>query len=73
LIWRFQNSAFIIPAELHQKITQSCQRVDQVPSEILNFRQIPTPILAKHKKKRFRASQALATDSAHKVAAAAGG
>ena len=73
MIWRFRNSALIISSELHQKISQSCTRVDQVPSEILNFRQTRAPIFRKHKKKRYSSSEELGTDSTRKVAAAAGG
>jgi hypothetical protein len=73
LIWRFRSSALIISSELHQKISRSCTRVDQVPSEILNFRQMRPPIFRKHKKKRYSASEELGIDSARKVAAAAGG
>ena len=73
MIWRFRNSALIISSELHQKISQSCTRVDQVPSEILNVRQTRAPIFRKHKKKRDSASEDLGTDSTRKVAAAAGG
>jgi hypothetical protein len=73
LIWRFRNSALIISSELHQKISQSCTRVDQVPSEILNLRQKRAPIFHKHKKKRHSASEELGIDSTRKVAAAAGG
>ncbi len=73
LIWRFRNSALIISSELHQKISQSCTRVDQVPSEILSFRQTRPPIFLKHRKKRYSASEELGIASTRKVAAAAGG
>ncbi len=73
MIWRFRNSALIISSELHQKISQSCRRVEQVPSEILNLRQTRAPIFCKHKKKRYSASEELGIASTRKVAAAAGG
>ncbi len=73
LIWRFRNSVLVISSELHEKISRSCKRIDQVPSEILNVRRTRAPIFGKHKKRGCAASEVLEADSTRKVAAAAGG
>jgi hypothetical protein len=73
LVWKFRKSAFIISAELHQKIVQSCAQVDQVPSEILGLRKIGSSHARKSKKKQFGASNEASADSTHKIVAVAGG
>jgi len=73
LIWRFKNSALIISSELHEKISRSCRRVDQVPSEILDVRQTLAPIVRKDKKRGYVASKALVVNPKCKVAAVGGG
>ena len=73
MVWRFRKSAFIISAELHQKIVQSCEQVEQIPSEILGLRKIRSSHERRSKKKQFGGSHAPAVDSTHKIAAVAGG
>ncbi len=69
MIWRYKNSSLIITAELHKKIVESCQRIDQTPSQVLALRQARSEKMAKGKKRRSCASQALMTDSLQKIAA----
>jgi hypothetical protein len=72
LVWKFRKSAFIISAELHQKIVQSCAQVEQVPSEIIGLRKIQLPHARKSKKKQFGVSHAPVVDSTYKSVAVAG-
>ena len=73
MVWKFKKSAFIISAELHQKIVQSCAQVEQVPSEIIGLRKIQSPHARKSKKKHFGVSHAPVVDSTYKIVAVAGG
>ena len=73
MAWKFRKSAFIISAELHQKIVQSCEQVEQAPSEIVGLRKIRSPHTRKSKKKQCGISHAPVVDSPYNIVAVAGG
>ena len=42
LLWKLRRRTMTIPAELHQQIARSCSRINEVPSEVLRVRPLPT-------------------------------
>lgn len=40
-MWKLRNSRMVIPAELHEKILQSCTPINDTSSEVLAVRHAP--------------------------------
>lgn len=49
-MWKLRNSKMVIPAELHEKILQSCTPINDTSSEVLAVRHAPVKKMRPEKK-----------------------
>jgi hypothetical protein len=41
VLWKSRKSPIIIPAEVHEKLSRTSTRIDEVPSEVVAVRTLP--------------------------------